>query len=245
MKIAYSSNELSELLIRKENQQVNQDILILQESEIEKLLVNGKIKIALVNPLMYGRIRQKKDVRILPINSLMLEDFTNILSLNISHNIKEHNKLKAIVENEYLICIAKILLAERYNIQVKEISSFEGSELKLNDSNATLDISEDWFESFKHLLPIYFWVVALDEDLLQIEEYHNLIKPLCYPNDEYIQSSDGLREGRIIRNWVSESEDSIDNTLDILFYHNYLENMMDSKIYNLEDILEEQQNKQE
>src|SRR5690606_37960920 len=120
-----------------------------------------------------------------------------------------------------------------------------GSELKLFDINSTLDLSEDWFESFKIKLPIYFWVVIVDEENLTLEEYQDITNNFCFKNDETITSSNNEREGRIIRNWEEDAEDVLDNTLEVLFYHNVAEEIHACKIYNLQDILDENSQKTE
>lgn len=245
MKIAYLDNKVSELLIDKKKIANSKEIIGLNENEIEIQILNGNLKLALIDPLIYSKLKKKKDLRVIPQNPLFFEDFTNTFSINITHNHKDLDKLSSHIDSSYIYNIAKIVLSERYDISISSKPSSGGSELKLFESNSTLDLSEDWFESFKIKLPIYFWVVIVDEENLTLEEYQDITNNICFKNDEIITSSNNEREGRIVRNWEEDAEDALDNTLEVLFYQNATEEIHACKIYNLQDILEENSQKTE
>lgn len=238
MKIAYTKNEISELILR-DNIGVNSDINLIniEQDEIVKKLSNGLIEAALVDPITYSKLKKNNDVRIIPCSVLFLEDYTNTLGLNITSESSELNKLSLPFKSDYLYQISKLLLAERYHITIMDVPSMGGSEIVVNNELATLDISEDWYESFKLKLPLLFWVVKFDDGKVLVEDYVNLFNSISLTQDEVFSTDDQTRQGRIIRRWDNECEESLDETLELLFYHNLVDELFCSKLYsNDEDV---------
>ncbi len=238
MKIAYTKNEISELILR-DNIGVNSDINLIniEQDEIVKKLSNGLIEAALVDPITYSKLKKNNDVRIIPCSVLFLEDYTNTLGLNITSESSELNKLSLPFKSDYLYQISKLLLAERYQITIMDVPSMGGSEIVVNNELATLDISEDWYESFKLKLPLLFWVVKFDDGKVLVEDYVNLFNSISLTQDEVFSTDDQTRQGRIIRRWDNECEESLDETLELLFYHNLVDELFCSKLYsNDEDV---------
>lgn len=236
MKIAYTKNQLSELLIRG-NLEINNDLNLinLKQDEIVKKLSNGLIEAALVDPLTYTLLKKNNDVRIIPGSVLFIEDFAKVIGINISNNSSEINKLSLPFESDYIYQISKILLAERYHISIMDVPAIGGSEVIINEEDAILDISEDWYESFKIKLPLLFWVVKYDDGKVLLEDYINLFNSISLTQDEFFTSDDQTRQGRIIRQWDKECEESLDETLELLFYHNIASELFCSKLYTNDD----------
>lgn len=238
MKIAYTNDIFSDLIIDKNSLELK-NLLKLQQNQIEDNILNEKIDLALVNPMTYIQIKKKKDVRVIPFSPLFLDDYTNIASLNITRNSKEQKKLSNSIDNDYIFNISRILMSERYQIQVMNTPISGGSEIVYNSDNSMLDISEDWKDSFKISLPIYFWVAVIKEEIQPLETYLNIIKSIAIQQNSYISNEDKSREGLIVREWSEECESSLDNLYEVLFYHNIADEIHASKIYNEVDIIEE------
>ncbi len=236
MKIGYTKNLISDLLL-KENLTKTQDVELinLSQDDIITKIRNGILEGGLIDPVTYAKLKKDVDVRIIPTTCLFLEDFTNIIGLNITSNYKDLNKLSIPFESEYLFDISKIILNERYEIDLINVPSVGGSEIVFSHPEAILDISEDWFESFKFGLPMLFWVVKYEDGKVLVEDYINIFNTLTISSNEDIINNDNTRHGRITRNWDSECEKYLDETLELLFYNNLVKELHCSKIYSNEE----------
>jgi len=236
MKIAFTKNQISELLVR-DNLGINNDLSLIniEQDEIVKKLSNGLIEAALVDPATYSKLKKNNDVRIVPCSALFFEDYTKTIGLIITESKSELNKLSLPFSSYYIFQVAKLLLAERYHVSIMDVPSIGGSEIVMNNENATLDISEDWYESFKFKLPLLFWVVKYDDGKVLLEDYVNIFNSISLTQDEFFTTEDQTRQGRIIRHWDKECEESLDETLELLFYHNIVAELFCSKLYSNDD----------
>lgn len=239
MNIAYTKNELTDLIISIDDNKINQNIIDKSQNEIEKNILNENIELALVDPLTYVNIKKKKDIRVIPFRPIFLEDYSEVFGLDIANTPSEQKKLLMPLENQYLFNITKIILSERYNINLNEISKDKGNKLSLFNSETMLDISEDWYESFKIRLPLYFWVALVKDELYELTHFESIISLLTTIDNTYVSTEDKTREGQIVRTWDAECENSLDNTLELLFYHNVVPEIHACKLYDMNDIIQE------
>lgn len=239
MNIAYTKNELTDLIISIDDNKINQNIIDKSQNEIEKNILNENIELALVDPLTYVNIKKKKDIRVIPFRPIFLEDYSEVFGLDIANTPSEQKKLLMPLENQYLFNITKIILSERYNINLNEISKDKGNKLSLFNSETMLDISEDWYESFKIRLPLYFWVALVKDEVYELTHFELIISSITKSDDTYVSTEDKTREGQIVRTWDAECENSLDNTLELLFYHNVVPEIHACKLYDMNDIIQE------
>jgi hypothetical protein len=237
MRFGFTNNPISDLLLR-ENISSNEDFQLvnLKQTEIEEKIRNGLLDGGLVDPITYSNLKKNVDVRIIPTTCLFLEDYSDTFGLKITNSHKELNKLSLNFESEYLYNISKILLNERYEIDIMNVPSNGGSEIVYDNSQATLDISEDWYESFKYALPMLFWVVKYEDGKVPVEDYINLFNAISISENEVKSTPDNTRMGRIIRNWETICENSLDETLELLYYNNLVNELQCSKIFINDDI---------
>lgn len=239
MNIAYTKNELTDLLISIDSNNISENIINKTQIEIEKNILNENIELALIDPLTFVNIKKKKDIRVIPFRPIFLEDYCEVFGLDIAHTPSEQKKLLMPLENQYLFSIIKIILSERYNITLNDISKDSGNILSLFNNETMLDLSEDWYESFKIRLPLYFWVALVKDEVYELTHFESIISSITKSDNTYISTEDKTREGQIVRTWDSECENSLDNTLELLFYHNLVPEIHACKLYDMNDIIQE------
>lgn len=236
MKIAVTKNQISDLILRDfHTQNLEFQFKELTQDEIAKQFKNGLIDIALIDPLTYAKVVKNIDIRIIPGNVLFLEDYTKKIGINIASRESKNNKLSLPLESEYLYQISKLLLTERYHLSLMDVPATGGSEITFDTETTMLDLSEDWYESFRFALPLLFWVVKYEEGKTPVEDLVNIVNSFSLSLNEEIYSDDNTRQGRILRNWNSECENALDETLELLFYHNITSEIFSAKVYENEE----------
>lgn len=221
------------------------DILIkTTEEKAAELLLNTQVEIAMMTPLSFAKISKKGDWRLIPTTVLATKGYSELLTLSFQQNLKTLQDIYFENGNEYLIAITKILLAEKYDIHtnITNKSSNAGnfdafiSYFAKDAGEFTIDVSEDWYDTFEFPLPFVFWVAPAEiEDskiLLITEEIKDHLLTKSEHIDEYTDAPKHIsRSGEIIWQWSDEIEDAIDKTMDLLFYHHIIEDIPDTKIF--------------
>ena len=145
--------------------------------------------------------------------------------------------------NYYLKSIIQLLLAEKFDIHTK-ISSDKVSKDEVDAyiscfaeqaGEFSIDISEEWFDAFEFPLPIAFWVTSGEIENADMIELTNSIKDKLLTNYETINENAERtkyqqRSGEIIWKWSEEIENALDKTMDLLFYHQIINDIPDTKI---------------
>ncbi len=230
----------------KENHDIN--IYRLRESDCIERFLAGSLQAAFLSPLGYGMGVKKADFRVVPGPCISVEGYSGILSLYFNEGLSSIKSCMAPDTEDYLIILSKILLAERYGMEV-EISAGKGEvAAQLGKADAVLaygrdesigssmDMTEDWLEHFEQILPLGFWVTKAEDD--SPEGINDILAALAseeMPRQVYTRDSSGdddsAREGRILYFWDERIEEAFDQTLHLLYYHQYLPEIGAVKIF--------------
>lgn len=228
IKISYPQNTFSSILI-KENNLNNKNYKFFPDSDegVARLLEKNLVDLALITPDKYAELTKTADFRVLDINLVALDGMAGQLGVE-SNGFESLNSYQNNTNISYLSSILEILYKERYRSDLKE--SKKPDIILDYDSNGKLfDLSEDWKDSFNISLPIYIWVARYEDGTIPKEDYLEAIKEICNNNEIY--NKDGEREGKIILKWDKFIEKNIDETLELMFYQNYLSELFAVKIY--------------
>jgi|GEM_PF-265733 len=217
------------------------------EREVAKLFENNRVDVAFLTPLDYGRGTRISDYRIVPANVYAVSGYSRIASTFFKSGLKTITSCGSPTPNDFIMSIGKILLAERYNIIVElvETESIKKDEILENYDSAmlwkknfiddtALDITEDWLDSYQIPLIMGSWVTRHEEEpedlerilrLFESDSLHGSKTVTDKPNEEY-----DPREGEILYTWNEEMEKAYDALLEILFYHQFTDEMATVKM---------------
>lgn len=247
LKIAVPDNNIFKRLYANDNPAI--EIIPVKEDNIMKLVSMNRVDGGLLNPLSYGVIRNNLDIRV--INSYALAGFgyTNLIKVLLKPGIKKIKSVGVSKEKTYATIMTKIMLAERYGIEIEPEETSKNNEDIIKDYDVaiildenyynpnTLDLTENWTDSYAEPFPFAFWCLRADIDLPNAEEIFDSLyqqeKPKTEEVKEKINNIEAEpRVGELIWRWDKNLEKSCDNVLEILFYHQYLGEIFDIKMYN-------------
>ncbi len=242
----------SELYNFSEEFQKSKDIQIIKLDEMMcfDYLVGHRADAALLNPLTYGLGISKADFRIINAPMVLSENRTNLASIIFNQGMKSIGECKSSTPDDYLVQIGKILLSEKFDINVS-IEKFKGTidEILAGGSTAiswnqekeyisSLDISEEWFDQYEVPLTLAFWVCHAQEFPVNIESILNNIKPLpkekiAEINTELIAIDESFI-GKMIYEMPDDFGEILEHILHLLFYHQYFDDIPEVKIFGKE-----------
>lgn len=224
------------------------DITFLPEDDIPELLDKGFADLALLNPLNYGKLLLNEEYDIIPTKCLSGVSFSELEKIYFAENLTGISSVGINEKSSFLEIISKIILQEKYNFET-QFNPTKGSlqeALLLFDAVLTsqkipgkinsLDLTEEWFDTFEFELPLGFWVAKKSDNL---EKFTDLTHKIAQENladfvplwEEIQNSSTNYeREGRIKYQFDSDTEAAIDQILELLYQLGYLDEMTDSKI---------------
>lgn len=209
----------------------------------EHLLLN-RASLALLSPLGYGLGVKSADYRIIPTYTAGLVSYTGKASLYFNSGLTTLDKIGSNNPEDFMMIIGQILLSERYEIDaVTEFAKGSTEELLKKYSSVmaygssentnSMDISEDWFESFEIPLILGFWVARNEEEPEDVVELTKLFAVDDLPEEIEI-FAENEREGKILTKWNSEIKLSLEQTLELLYYHKLLPEIPAVKIYGMD-----------
>ncbi|MBS3999043.1 MAG: hypothetical protein KGZ71_01030 [Desulfobulbaceae bacterium] len=256
-KIYISNNDICDIITanaKSASEHFDFELKLVDEKNMLKAITSNHADLALVSPLVYGMCMNKADLRIIPEKCLAFVGFNGKSSILFRQGEKNLSKVGALHINDYLSVIAKILFSERYDIEPQFVE-YSGSSteipqelsaiLRIGDfpDKSSLDLSEDWFDSFEFPLPIAFWV-GRNEEI--IPEFIDFIKssaadelPTEYPVHEHIDENTGqyVRSGSVITKWNDEVRSALDQTLQMLYLRTYFTDIPAVKLVGDENFL--------
>lgn len=251
IKIAIPNKDyLLPLLSNFENtrQEFDFEIFFANEEQISEMLLEDKIDAGFLDPLSYGNLLLKDDFEILPTTCFTSFGFSKICTIAFSDNLIEVNSLLADKNETFLATIAKILISEKFNFEPqiiyyeemapKELKNTEAIVLtkQINNFPISLDLSEEWEDSFETLLPIGFWVIRSSQQNSQLKELTKSLfsyydTPTIPITEEVLtKNAHYERQGELNYLFSEKVESAIDNLLELLYQKGYLDEMTDSKI---------------
>ncbi len=240
-KIAVIENKLFEPLYNN----IGSDGVIIKttEEKAAELLQSNQVDIALLTPTAFAKISRKGDWRIIPSTVLATKGYAELLTLSFKQNLNSIDSIYFEDANYYLKSIIQLLLAEKFdihtkissgNVNIEEVDAYI-SYFAENAGDFSIDISEEWFDAFEFPLPIAFWVTCGEIENADMLEITDNIKDNLLSNKETINERTDTaryqeRSGEIIWKWSEEIESALDKTMDLLFYHQIIDDIPDTKI---------------
>ena len=221
------------------------------EREVARLFETNSVDVAFLTPMDYGRGTRIADYRVIPVNVFAIDGYSRIASTFFKPGQITIKTCGSPTPDDFIMSIGKILLAERYSIIVdlqKTATDKKDEILEAHDSamlwkknffdDTALDITEDWQDTYTIPLVLGAWVVRHEEEPEGIERILKLFeadslddsKPVI---DKIFDASEP-RMGKLIHKWNEEIEKSFDALLEILFYHQFTNEIASVKLMGAE-----------
>lgn len=249
IKIAVPDNPVySELVLNSEAAGIEEiKIYRVPEQQCSELLYTNRVDAAFITPLAYGQSVGSGDYRIVPGPVIAYGGYSGKASIYFRPGAVQIKTCASPAPEDFIMILGRLLLMERYDIEV-EIEKLKGSRdeiLKKADSAMlwehsrpgadSLDISELWGDSFEIPLILGFWACPAEDYHPAVAETVNRIWDHNLMPEEYVAEDVGdsvipPREGIILRRWNDEMEPALEKTLDLLFYHQLINELEAVKI---------------
>lgn len=263
MKIGIPSGHLYDRLIDNYSNMPDAGKITLLRGSDERLgemFKNKELDIAFLSPLAYSGGVSDEEYRIIPTTCLALESYSGHLSVFFNSRARKLETLAARSETEYLTVAARIILAERYElfpeINIEDVGNREISDLLKRSDMAlipgnsdahdnSIDISEQWFDTYEFPLLLGCWVCREYEvkktedaeeeaipqkDSPEEKEYidrmkditerlaaHDLEAEVPILQEFKINGKEHERKGTIHYRWSRDMADVMSETLQLLF----------------------------
>eukprot|EP01107_Rhizomastix_libera_P011056 TRINITY_DN28421_c0_g1_i1.p1 TRINITY_DN28421_c0_g1~~TRINITY_DN28421_c0_g1_i1.p1 ORF type:complete len:261 (-),score=-26.21 TRINITY_DN28421_c0_g1_i1:137-919(-) len=223
------------------------ELFVASEKQTREIFADKRADIALLTPIGYGMGIKFADYRVIPGPALAIEAYSGLMNINFKPGLESFNSICLPNEDEFGVIASKIILAERYGLSpsyvIKKIDDTEYKTacdayftygLESAEINS-IDITDDWFDSFTSPLLMGFWVTRYEEhpdEVIQIVNdlaADDLLNP--EPVDEILQDKDySGRSGAIHWRWDESWETPGDDLLEMLYFNGYLPEIGDIKI---------------
>jgi len=184
-KIITINNPLLKPLYQHAQASEQYNIEVLSEIKTIEAINNSKCDIALVSPLVFAIINKDHKFKIVKSNLLAIEDFSGEFTINIAPNKKKLATLYPETLNEFIIVCTKLVLSERFGIDVSIATKPQEADIILSTEKEKypdyikLDLTEDWFDTFEVPLVAGFWIANYElynKDI--VDEINSLSKNL-------------------------------------------------------------------
>lgn len=237
--------------IDKVAKETNIQIFKVSEKECQRLMLENKVDAAFLTPLGYGIGYRHADYRIVPGPILASTAFTQIASIFFNPGLKEI-KTVAVENRDFLNIIGQLILSEKLDskLELIEETGIREELLKKFDAvlvrggagenDTALDLSEEWYMSYELPLPLGMWVVRNEEEPKNIENLIKLIADVDLQPDNFKEIYEGIeeRKGSLLYQFSEEFTESLDHTLQLLYFYQLLDDVAGLKIYGQKSELE-------
>lgn len=247
LKFAIPNNQIFKDFYSISNNDV--EITLTEEKNCIDLISTNRVNAAVLSPLGYSRGVAISDYRIIPGPVLALKGYTGYSSVYFRDNLTDIINSFADNPDDFISIASKIILSEKYDLSINpeiftnEIDNqIENSDIIISSRESKmhkpiLDISEDWFDTFEIPLILGFWVINAH---LEGINFHSIINSITNPNlikeeevlekinDKFLREP---RKGIILRWWNEEIEYALEETIKLLFYHQYIKDIAAVKIF--------------
>jgi len=249
MKIAIPQNSIYNLILKNVDEVCksnNIELIKVIPERTGDLFRKRLVDVALLSPLDYFRGSGKGDYRIIPGACLAVNGYSGLLSLNFKPNLRTINKSSVNFDNEYLLSITRIILAERYDMFIEFIrdnaeleeafTKYDAALLLNHSSEGSIDITEDWYLSYDIPLPLAYWVGFNEEFDEEINDYIKLFAGIEDSAKELaiIKShTEEERNGKYLIEWNDIHKEALERTADLFYYHNLVSEIADINVAEL------------
>lgn len=221
------------------------------EREVARLFESNSVDVAFLTPIDYGKGIRISDYRIIPANIFAIEGYSRVASTFFRPGQNTIKSCGSPTPDDFIMSIGKILMAERYSLAIdlqKTVSDKKEDILEEFDSamlwkknfvdDTALDITEDWYDTYSMPLVMGAWVVRHEEEPEGIERILTLFesdalqgsKPVI---DKILDASEP-RMGKLLYKWNDDIEKSFDALLEILYYHQFTDEIASVKLMGAE-----------
>ncbi len=216
---------------------------------------NNQIDLALVDPLTYAQISGELDYLIVPTKCLSAIGYTEIATIYLGEHLRRIRNLAYCPQNEYLALLSHILLNEKYSVDIETTKTHEISIKSLESFDAilstdkfdyknTLDLTEEWFDTFESPLPLAFWIVSekyatdliteITNNLFNYQDQENLTTHILEKVTNHYE-----REGMINYDFSDGFINSLDEIIQLFYQLGVVDDMKDLKILGEDNIQKE------
>lgn len=247
LRFAIPNNPIFKDYYSRSNQDI--DIMLLEEKQCIEMISSKKVEAAILSPYGYSKGVAVSDYRIVPGPILALMGYTGFSSVYFRNDLT--NIFNSSIDNpdDFISIATKIIFSEKYDIALspKLLSIEIDIEIKNSDviisskvskeNKPILDISEDWFDTFEFPLILGFWVINSEHEGIDFLSIINSIADPSLPSEEIItetipeNENRQARSGSIIRKWNPEIETPLEETIKLLYYHQYIKEIAAVKLF--------------
>ena len=231
-----------------ENDEYSVQIFEVDEKSVFDLFFANKVDIALLDPLSYAKAGLKTDIRIITGPCISTINYTGLATFFFKQGLLDIGKCGSDTANDYLMLMSKILLSEKFGMELNLIQDkLSKDELLLkyhsalvwqesHGLDAGLDISEEWYDFYETPLPLAFWVCRISEEFNIYEAIVNQISGLDGETTENIiekgeeDIENPLRQGQLVYQWDNEVEEALAAIFELLYFHQLTPEVADVKI---------------
>ncbi len=246
MKIAIPQNSIFNLILKNVDEVCKSNNIELIKATPERvgdLFRKRLVDVALLSPLDYFRGMGKGDYRIIPGACLAVQGYSGLLSLNFKPNLRTINNSSVDFENEYLLAVTRILLAERYDMIIdfikdsanleEALAKYDAALLLKSPSEGSIDITEDWFLSYDLPLPLAYWAGFNEEFDIKINDYIKLFVGTDEADkvlDIVYSDTEEERNGKYLIEWNDIHKEALERTADLFYYHTLVSEIADINV---------------
>jgi hypothetical protein len=225
------------------------NIEFVNEEKAMKMLDSGEVELAFLNPLTYGNLTSLENFSILPTTCLSAANYSNLEKIYLNDNLKVIETFGIHSDTFFLEYITKIILIEKFDFDIKaeyyddiaEYNLFKFDAFLSEENISTLkslDLTEEWFDSFEFELPLGFWVAKKNADTEKLKEITfklatNDLENVRVYEEVHNGDLEYEREGFIKYRFDAQTEKAIDEILELFYEMGLMEEMKDSKVISI------------
>jgi predicted solute-binding protein len=229
------------------------------EQQCGEWLARHTAELAFVTPLVYAKLALKTALRIVPAPALLLDGLTYSASVYLKPNSDGQNDrittCASSNANDFLLQMGAAVLSEKFDLPLKlEPSSTATISETLRTTDAVveygfdatqevvLDVSDEWTDYLEAPLPLGLWVCRPEEVPDDIAEIIHAFADVSLQEEREIveqehHGANAGRSGKIIAAWNDEIEAVLQQTIEFLFYRQYVPAIAATKVWQ-RDVLE-------
>lgn len=209
------------------------------EPECSRLLLANMVDMALVSPIGYGMGVALVDYRIIAGPCVQLHDYTDIVGMSFTEHLTGIDSVSSPTPKDFLVRIGALVLAEKFDVEVPALSQGTGDCTIAYVGEAdhpAMDVSEEWYDLTEEALVAGLWVCRVEADVDTVEDAVRLIAgspPAERQISERVPAEGDHfpREGRITYVWDEDTEEALETTMQMLFFHQIFTDLPAVKLF--------------
>jgi hypothetical protein len=225
------------------------------EQQCGEWLARHTAELAFVTPLVYARLALKTDLRIVPAPVLLLEGLTYAASIYLKPASEGIITCVSSNASDFLLQMGAAVLSEKFDLPLMLTPSGTSNlNEALADADAVieygfdathdvvLDVSDEWTDYLEAPLPLGVWVCRPEEVPEDIADIIHAFADTSRLEEQEVfeldhRGANAGRSGKIIADWNDEIEEVLQQTIEFLFYRQYVPAIAATKVW-LRDVVE-------